>query len=1588
MKNKKLLVTFVLCFVAISTAFAAPVSREQAQKIAEQYLRDKPGNHLLSPVTSSRRLARDRANAKADTKLYYVFDRGENEGFVIVPADDSYGSIIGYTEEGSFSYDSLPPHMQNWLDGQAEYIQFLMDNPDSAEAQKSSRKRAANHASIEPMVTTKWGQGWPYNNECPIYFGEGRSVTGCVATAMAQLMYYQREKSAREVAADIPSYELKNEEKGTMTVESIPAGAPIDWDNMQDTYNSSSSEKSCLAVAQLMHYCGVSVRMGYSPGGSGASTSRVAGALTNYFGYGDNPRVVWAHYYNDENSWDEILYRELEQRRPFQLAGHTTGGAGHSFLCDGYKDGLFHINWGWNGGADGYFALKTMNGWSQSQCAIINFEPDDFSSLELKISNALVKQLCLANWDSDSDGKFTYGEAAAVTDLGDVFRGQQITSFGELYYFTSLTSVPDDAFSGCTRLSSIRLPRTLQGIGARAFSGCTVLKELVLPDGLTSIGEEAFSGCTRLEDVKLPVNITRIEARTFADCQAFTSTSIPIPVSFIGEGAFSGCTKLASVTVNTERPQNLELGADVFAGVDKTQAVLNFPQGQHDYFASADQWKDFSNLNEIRTLSQGTFASLEMGKRYYIYNVGTGRYLTHGEAYGTQGVVAETNAPMRFEFRKKAGMADDEYYLYSADSPNKDNRIFFRSVTDTNVGKGIKACFVDGATTRLNESNLPANWTIRLAEGQTNVYTIQCSEGTSDYEEGLFLGVQPGHESNATFPTYGAYFDISYAQFPLNCQWMLVEFTENAQLFTKYSTQLENLISIADTKQVSAMLEKEVYANTGSSLAELQRACFRLRNKLGFLNFEDDAFRDIILTRFDGDKNNEISPEEVTSVKQLPDKAFNANKDFATLSDLKLFTGLQSIEADVFASCSNVTEITLPENVETIGARAFNGQPQVTKLTLPERITSIASRAFYNCLALKEVYLPVKDPAEISVNSAAFNFGQGEDNPLSECILYVPFGSKELYQEANVWSNFNDIREYRVAELPEFTTPQVGTEYYVYNLGMKKFITRGESYGTQAVVGPTALTWQLKRKTNMAPGIYYFYSEDLTDRPKKAWGRVTTDRYIGDGKSTFTDTDANIHAYWALNPVDSMENVYTIQPPTGNTDYVEGEFAGVDTKHASNCASPTYGIYWDVSYESNPQNCQWAFMEAAKVKALRAKQDLGAKLYELLQIAQNSTVDATPERAVYDNLGSTGQEIREAIISLRRKLRLISFIDEQVELFCVNTWDDDEDNELSVDEAAAVTDIGITFKGNTAITSLEDLRNFTGLTEIPAEAFRSNTSMISVILPENVVKAGKYAFAACSALKYVAALNPTTVVDISEATMPSRALVVFVPENMIEAYQADTYWKKYTILPYTGIPVVHTTDASREYGTKTAKSSCEVTGAPVNASPVASVNNEPTLAVGSYPITVSNVESITSLDLQVDEGTLTVTPAPVTVTAQSYNRIQGQPNPEFEYTISTLRNREKAEEVFTQMPSVVCEADENSPAGEYEIIVSGAEAQNYTFTYVSGILTVEEDPDAINDIAEEKDGKGNLYDLQGRKMENRNLKRGVYILDGKKYVRK
>jgi len=1585
---EKKIIMLAACLMLTLTASADPITREQAQKKAEQYLLDKGGSRRLAPITNARKLApsRKRIVAPLANELYYVFSRGDNEGFVIVAGDDEIEGVLGFTDNGDFDYEQLPCNMQYWLDKHAEYIAEIQTKPHAAP------RRVSSHSAIEPMVTTKWNQGAPYNDLCPDYWTYGKSVTGCVATAMAQLLYYQRDKSVTETQAAIPAYTArKNDESyGQLHVNGIPANSPIDWDHMLESYGSGATAIQKKAVAQLMLYCGVSVQMDYSNSGSGAYSSDVDDAVNTYFGYGTAAKYAYSGNYNDD-TWDALLYNELVQGRPFYLSGSNDEG-GHAFVGDGYKDGCFHINWGWGGSSDGYYALNKMNpgsqgiggssgGYANGQEAIINFEPADYSTRAMPIANATVKKLCLANWDTDNDGKFTYGEAAAVTDLGDVFKGQAITSFAELYYFTGLTAIADDAFSGCTRLSTVKLPKKLKGIGARAFEGCSSLKECLLPESVTEIGEAAFSGCKKLPELTLPIGITRIEPHCFENCILIKEVALPISVRFIGEAAFAGDTKLTSVTVKNVKPENIELGAGVFEGVSLASATLNVLQGTGSYFQSADQWRDFGTIYEMRTLSQGNFATLEKSKQYYLYNVGTGYYLTHGEAYGTQAVVADTESPMRFEFRQSSSMSGNIYYLYSIDSPNT-NRILFRTTNDGNVGSGIKACFIDGPSSKLTANGHPAYWTVELAEGESNVYTIQAAEGTADYAGGQYLGVQTDHASNAAFPTYGTYFDISYEQYPQNCQWMLVEYDGDAELMNTYTSQLANLLEIGKAKRVNISQEQTVYDNFNSTLADIQKACRKLRNKLDFINFQQEEMRTLILSKYDLDANKEISYSEAASVPNFAASLFQSNTHITTLDDLKYFTKLQFIDSQGFMNCRKTLDVTLPNSVITIKDQAFKGCQQLEKITLSSSLEIIGKNAFYNCLSLKEIYLPVPDPKYIQLGANVF-YNVKKD----ECVLYVPYGSRELYANAPEWKEFTNIREMRTVQAADFVTPELQTDYYVYNLGMRRYLNKGEAYNTQSVVAKTGMVYQLRRASGMGENIYYLYSEQ-TGNSNKILFRTDSDSKVGENvKAIFVDgassrlTEATRPGWWNMQPVEGLTNVYTFQTPENLSTYVPGEFLGTNIYHETKVTTNTFGTYWDIVYADNPENCQWAFVNVNDVNENEAVFELAEQLKKLIVKAESQEIDVMAERAVYDDIQSSRQQIQAAIRSIREKLHYVPFIDDVAKQQSINAWDEDEDGELSYEEVQAITDLGSIFHGVGTLKSLEDLRYFTGISEIPADAFRTDGQLISVTLPESVTTINSAAFTGCSSLKYLALLNPSQVVSYTTPGLPTRNLTIFVPANLIEAYQADELWGKYTIMEYTGTPTITAGDASRQYGRTNVHLSFTVTGAPINGEPVVSTNTDPTAPVGTYPVTVEP-GTVTSADLQFVEGTLTVTPAPVTVTAKSYIRNINEPNPEFEVIYSTLRNREKIEDVLTHEPVIECDATIDSPGGEYEIRVSGAEADNYEFVYVNGKLTIN-DPVGIHNAKTDKNAT-ELYDLGGRKVVT--PQRGVYIKDNHKVV--
>ena len=1568
--RKSLLLT--LCLAASLTASAAPITREQAMQQAAQFLNSRAGSRELTPVTGSRKLAPHHKASATAHELYYVFNRGNAEGYIIVSGDDQTLPVLGYTDSGEFDYNTIPDNMRFWLDGRAKELADLAEHPEAYAA--APRRVVPTHPAIAKMCTSTWNQGDPYNQSCPMYFSLGRSVTGCVATAMAQLLYYQRAKSVTEIQANIPAYTTwtAHPTYGNLSVPGVSKGAPIDWDNMLNSYGSGATAKQKKAVADLMMYCGVAVHMDYTNSSSGAQSSEVADAFKNYFGYGSQTRYVTRNSYSDEG-WDALIYGELSAGRPVYLSGANSEG-GHAFVCDGYDGNhCYHINWGWGGGSDGFFLLSSLNpaqqgiggtgdGYNQYQDAVVGIEPVDFENKALPFSNAIAKRLCVEAFDANGDGTFTYGEAAAVKNLGTTFQEAKMTTFDELYYFTSLTALPDDAFQGCTALTSVKLPKRLSAIGTRAFKDCSKLKTLKLTDGLTAIGEEAFEGCKVLTGIELPDGLSAIGARTFKDCAALTTMTFPLSIVSIGDETFAGCTKLKTVTTRTITPQSIALGGGVFQNIDLSGATLNVIQGTRSYFASAEQWRDFGTIYEMRDLSRGQFAELTSGSTYYLYHVGTGRYLSMGEAWGTQAVVG--NSPMRFKIEHKSNMPSGTYTLYSPDT-GKDGHYLFRTSTDGNVGNGVKACFVDGPN-----AGSTAYWAI--SDIGNHVYTIQMPSNQTGFKATEFLGVQTDHASNAASPTYGAYSDIVYADNERGCQWMLVEYDEASSALYEAAEALGNMLHTAANKHISATEEQAVYDDMNSTLEALLAAQKTLRKRLGFIDFADALVRSICVSRWDIDGDGELSYSEAAAVEDL---AYNfQGTGIQTFDELQYFTAVTALYGNSFEGCSSLEHITLPASLTTIYYRVFYNCSKLQSIELPKYVTYIGDNTFYRCSSLKDVRLNAFGPEDIELGNNVFG-----GVSLSNATLQVPYGSKQSFAEALVWKQFGTIQEVRGATMPKFSPITPNVDGYVYNIGTRMFLSKGEAYGTQSVVATKGFKYQFKRSNSMAEGVYYLSSEQ-TGTTNHVLFRTDSDTKVGEGvKACFVDGTASTKAYWQTGYVDG--NIFTMQVPDNDASHVDNQFLGTQTSHESSAASPTYGTYWDIRYNSNERGCQWAFILAEDMEAAERFDENVAELKRMLGVAAEKNVNATDEQAVYDNFDSTADEIAAAIRSIRQKLHYITFGDTRTHQLCVSNWDTNKDGELSFEEAAAVTNLGTVFKGISAVKSFEELRYFTSLTSLPDDAFRGCTNLLSVYIPASVTQIGSNAFAACSAMKYMALPGA----KVSLGTSFPRAITIFVPKALMETYAADESWSRCTVAEYTGTPTVTAADASRAYARSNPRFTYTVTGAPVNGEPTLTCQTDVTSPAGEHPIVVS-AGSITSENLHCVNGTLTIERVPLTITAKSYTRKQGEPNPDFEATYSGFKNRE-TEEVLTKRPVFECDAVPGSEGGDYEIRVSGAEAQNYDITYVSGVLTVIPVIGISGVAADETEQT--LYDLQGRSLPARQAtKPGVYVRGGKKIVKK
>ncbi len=369
----------ILCGLHVS---ARQLTEQEAMSVAGDFQKSSGAfrHQMPAGAVPSLRLAYKAVDKLTSKASFYVFDRGESDGFVIVSGDDRLRDVLGYTTSGSFDWDSAPENMKWWLSQYQEEIEAYLSEAgsDYSPVMRSASRATAPERTIAPLVTTRWNQSEPFNNMCPTINGR-RAVTGCVATALAQIINYHR-YPVKGIGQN--SYTTDDGVNVSCDFSSIT----FDWNNMRDEYTANSPATSRNAVAQLMFACGASVFMSYGLNESSAGDVAVPHALCEYFGYDKGVKLLGRSQYS-LSDWQQIVYDELAASRPVYYSGQASNG-GHAFVCDGYAgNGYFHINWGWGGLSDGDFALTALNpndqgigsyqgGYNSSQSIIVGIQPD------------------------------------------------------------------------------------------------------------------------------------------------------------------------------------------------------------------------------------------------------------------------------------------------------------------------------------------------------------------------------------------------------------------------------------------------------------------------------------------------------------------------------------------------------------------------------------------------------------------------------------------------------------------------------------------------------------------------------------------------------------------------------------------------------------------------------------------------------------------------------------------------------------------------------------------------------------------------------------------------------------------------------------------------------------------------------------------------------------------------------------------------------------------------------------------------------------------------------------------------------------
>ena len=521
----------VLLFMAatMATAVASPRSKSAMAQAAQQAL-----NHQRAGRHQAPRL--DTPVELFSTNNYAVMGYRDG-GYAIVATDDLAPAVLGLSQS-VWSTDHSPAFLW-WLRAAGSAVEYAVAHHTPLQTTTPDPEKYPT--DVEPMMTTLWDQETPYNNLCPVYRGSIRCLTGCVATAMAQVLRYHCIPEHGEGQHTI-YYPWGNSTTGQPVTATFGEDY-YDWANMIDSYDGDYTEEQANAVALLMRDCGVAAEMQYGgpEEGSGTFSNDAAEGLRRYFGIDDAQCVERNHY--SEAAWMDMVYRELSENGPLYYGGDDTNVmGGHAFVLHGYQsDGKVYVNWGWSGEDDGYYDIAVLNPsyyrFSHNQDMIIGVK-------SAKHSQARAETIALATPGTLQQTIEAIGNDDPVKSL--TVSGQ--LSHTDMLYMRHLAGRDADGNATDGSLRTLVLKDALlpgDTIADSLFKDCVSLRRVVLPERTASIGTQAFNGCSSIYELRVPAK---------------------------------------------EPPV---LGSAVFGGIPKGHATLYVRSGLRTRYMQKAQWKDF-----------------------------------------------------------------------------------------------------------------------------------------------------------------------------------------------------------------------------------------------------------------------------------------------------------------------------------------------------------------------------------------------------------------------------------------------------------------------------------------------------------------------------------------------------------------------------------------------------------------------------------------------------------------------------------------------------------------------------------------------------------------------------------------------------------------------------------------------------------------------------------------------------------------------------------------------------------------------------------------------------------------------------------